>query len=85
MLLPEIPPEICASTLLGLRVLGNHREPARALMTKSRELRDELAGAGSKALGRYRDSDAALLIAFDEAGFFQIGKECVTNPWRHAR
>jgi len=54
-------------------------------MTKSRELRDELAGAGSKAFGRYRDRDAALLIAFDEAGFFQIGQECVTNPRRHAR
>jgi len=52
--------------------MGDGPKPLLALVTKFLELCDEIAGAGPKCLERYRDVDATLLIALDEAGLLKI-------------
>jgi hypothetical protein len=84
MILAEISPEKDASAFLGLGVIGNGSQPALTLVAECLELRHEVAGAVAKALKRYRDADAALLIALDEAGLFEIRQQHLANPCRYA-
>lgn len=84
VLFTEILAEEYASTFLGLSVMGNRSESLLALVTESLELRDEFAGACSKAIERHGDVDAVLLIALDEAGLLKIRQQCLANPRRYA-
>jgi hypothetical protein len=68
VLLSEVPPKKYAAAPLGLGAIGDGRESARARVAECLELCHEIAGASSKGLERYREDDAALLIALDEAG-----------------
>jgi len=84
VLLSEVPPKKHASAPLGLGVIGDGRESARAGVTECLELRHEIAGASSEGLERYREDDAALLIVLDEAGLLKIREQCIANPYRYA-
>jgi hypothetical protein len=53
VLLSEISSKEDASAFLGLGVMGDGPKPVLALVTKSLELRDEIAGASPKGLERH--------------------------------
>lgn len=80
VLLAEVSPEEHASAFLSLGVIGDRPKSALTLVTKCLELRHEIAGAGSEGLKWYRDHDAALLIALNEARLLKIRQQHLANP-----
>ena len=83
-LLSEVAPEENASAFVGLGVIGDSPKPALTLIPECLELRHEIAGASAEGLDRYRDGNAALLIALDEVGLLKVRQQCLANPYRHA-
>src|SRR5215467_9697039 len=84
MLLPEIPPEVDASAFLGLGVVGDGAQPALTLVAKCLELDDEIAGANCESLKAYRNDNAVLRIALNQAGLLEIQQQHLANPCGYA-
>jgi hypothetical protein len=72
VILSEVAPEKHAAAFLGLGVIGKQSKPAFALIAKGLELRHQVAHAGFKAAGRYRDVDAAFPVPLNEGCLLKI-------------
>jgi hypothetical protein len=63
-----------------LGVVGHQSKTPLALITKGLQLRDELAHTGGELVRRHDDGDAAVKVALNEAGLFEIGQEHLADP-----
>ena len=69
-----------ASAFGRLGVVGHQPKTPLALKPKSLELRNELTHARSELVRRHDDGDAAVRIALNETGLFEIGQQHFADP-----
>ena len=76
----KVAPDEHASAFGRLRVVGHQAKAAFALKPKNLELRNELTHARSELVRRHDDGDAAVRLALNETGLFEIGQQHFADP-----
>jgi len=76
----KVVPDEHASAFLRLGVVGNQPKTPLALEAKSLELRDKFADTPGEFVRWHSDNDAAVLVALNKAGLFEIRKQYLADP-----